>query len=151
MIRYSSDVTIRRSPSEVIDALLDADLYSKWTPMIDVAFDGEGRPGLGTTGRFRMGEGPIKGVLEMRIAELDPNRRLVIKVNHPSLDWTATSTVTPDGTGTRLTYAGEIGFKGWRRLLEPLMAGEVRNGEAQEALRLKALLEAAEAPAAPVA
>lgn len=147
MITYSSDVTIRRSPSDVLDALLDADLYPKWTPMADVAFDGAGRPGKGTTGRFRMTEGPIKGLLEMRIAELDPARRLVIKVNHPSLDWTAISTMTPDGDGTRLTYAGELGFKGWRRLLEPLMAGEVRNGEAQEALRLKALLEADASPA----
>ena len=141
MIKYSSDVTIRRSPSNVLEALLDADLYPKWTPMADVAFDGAGRPGKGTTGRFRMTEGPIKGMLEMRIAELDPTR-IVIKVDHPSLDWTATSTVTPDGTGTRLTYAGELGFKGWRRLLEPLMAGEVRKGEAEEARRLKALLEA---------
>lgn len=148
MIRYSSDVTIRRSPAEVLDALLDADLYSQWTPMVDVAFDGTGRPGIGTTGRFRMTEGPIKGMLEMRIAELEPNRRLVIKVNHPSMDWTAISTVAPDGSGTRLTYAGELGFKGWRRLLEPLMAGEVRNGEAQEALRLKALLESGDRPTA---
>lgn len=142
MIKYSSDVTIRRSPGDVLDALLDADLYPKWTPMADVAFDSAGRPDKGTTGRFRMTEGPIKGMLEMRIAELDPARRLVIKVTHPSLDWTATSVVAPHGAGTRLTYAGELGFKGWRRLLEPLMAGEVRKGEAQEALRLKALLEA---------
>lgn len=148
MIKYSSEVTIRRSPSDVLDALLDADLYPKWTPMVDVAFDGAGRPGLGTTGRFRMAEGPIKGMLEMRVAELEPAHRLVIKVNHPSLDWTAISTVTPDGAGTRLTYAGELGFKGWRRLLEPLMTDEVRNGEAQEALRLKAVLEAEKPSAA---
>jgi uncharacterized protein YndB with AHSA1/START domain len=146
MIRYSSDVTIRRSPSEVLDALLDADLYSKWTPMADVVFDGEGRPAKGTTGRFRMTEGPIKGTLEMRITELDPDRRLVVKVSHPDLDWTAISTLAPDGSGTRLTYAGELGFKGWRRLLEPLMGGEVRRGEAREALALKALLEAGSAP-----
>ncbi|MEO5705268.1 MAG: SRPBCC family protein [Candidatus Limnocylindrales bacterium] len=142
MIKYSSDVSINRSPSEVLGALLDADMYSKWTPMVDVEFDGAERPGVGTTGRFRMAEGPIKGMLEMRIAELDPDRRLVIKVTHPSMDWTAVSTVTPEGGGTRLTYAGEIGLKGWRRLLEPLMAGEIRNGEAAEARKLKALLEA---------
>jgi uncharacterized protein YndB with AHSA1/START domain len=116
--------------------------------MVDVQFDGAGRPGVGTTGRFRMSEGPIKGMLEMRIAELEPDRRLVIRVSHPALDWTATSTVAADGGGTRLTYAGELGFKGWRRLLEPLMAGEVRKGEAQEALRLKAILEGDSAPAA---
>jgi uncharacterized protein YndB with AHSA1/START domain len=148
MIRYSSEVTIDRAPGEVLDAMLDAKLYPEWTPMVDVQFDGAGRPGVGTTGRFRMSEGPIKGMLEMRIAELEPDRRLVIRVSHPALDWTATSTVAADGGGTRLTYAGELGFKGWRRLLEPLMAGEVRKGEAQEALRLKAILEGDSAPAA---
>lgn len=142
MITYSSDVSIDRPPSDVLDALLDADTYSKWTPMVDVEFDGAERPGVGTTGRFRMAEGPIKGLLEMRIAELDPGRRLVVKVTHPSMDWTAISTVAAEGAGTRLTYAGELGFKGWRRLLEPIMAGEVRKGEAREAMRLKAVLEA---------
>ena len=142
MITYSSDVTIDRPPSDVLDALLDADTYSKWTPMVDVEFDGAERPGVGTTGRFRMAEGPIKGLLEMRIAELDPGRRLVVKVTHPSMDWTAISTVAAEGAGTRLTYAGELAFKGWRRLLEPIMAGEVRKGEAREAMRLKAVLEA---------
>ena len=141
MIRYSSDVSINRSPSDVLDALLDAEMYPKWTPMVDVEFDGDGRPGVGTTGRFRMAEGPIKGMLQMRIAELDASR-VVIKVTHPGLDWTATSTVVPDGAGARLTYAGELAFKGWRRLLEPIMAGEVRAGEAKEAARLKAVLEA---------
>ena len=141
MIRYSSDVTINRAPGEVLDALLDADMYSKWTPMEDVEFDGEGRPGVGTTGRFRMAEGPIKGLLEMQIAELDPTRRLVVKVTHPYMDWTAISTVAAEGAGTRLTYAGEIRLKGWRRILEPIMVGEIRKGEANEAIRLKAVLE----------
>ena len=143
MIRYSSEVTINRSPSDVLDALLDPAMYSKWTPMVDVEFDGPGPVGVGSTGRFRMAEGPIKGMLEMRIAELEPGRRVVVKVSHPALDWTSVSTVAPEGAGSRLTYAGEIGFKGWRRLLEPFMAGEVRNGEAEEARKLKAVLEAA--------
>lgn len=149
MIRYSSQVSINRAPGEVLDALLDADLYSKWTPMVDVRFDGEGRPTVGTTGQFRMAEGPIKGLLRMRVAELEPGRRLVIKVSHPSMDWTAVSTVVPDGAGTRLTYAGEIALKGWRRLLEPMMAGEVRTGEAREAEALKAVLEAETGSARP--
>lgn len=142
MIRYSSEVSIRRAPSEVIDALLDAKLYPKWTPMVDVEFDGAGTPRVGTTGRFRMAEGPIKGMLEMRIEALDPGRRIVVHVTHPAMDWRAISTVVPESGGSRLTYAGELAFKGWRRLLEPLMAGEVRNGEAKEARQLKALLEA---------
>jgi uncharacterized protein YndB with AHSA1/START domain len=142
-------VTIHRSPKVVIDALLDPNRYAEWTPMTGVEFDGPGRPGVGTTGRFQMAEGPFKGVLRMEIVELDPDRRVVFHVTHPALDWTATSTAAPQGSGTRFTYAGELRLKGWRRLLEPLMAGEVRRGEASEALRLKALLEAEGTSASP--
>jgi uncharacterized protein YndB with AHSA1/START domain len=142
MIRYSSDVTINRPPRVVIDALLDPGRLEQWTPMTEVEFDGPGRPAVGTTGRFRMTEGPFKGFLEMEIVELDPDRKVVFHVTHPALDWTSSSTAAPEGGGTRFTYAGELRLKGWRRLLEPIMAGEVRRGEASEAARLKALLEA---------
>ncbi len=41
-----------------------------------------------------------------------------------------------------IRYAGEIELRGWRPLLEPVIAGEVRRGEAEEAIRSKALREA---------
>jgi uncharacterized protein YndB with AHSA1/START domain len=145
MIHYSSEVTIARPPHAVYEALLDPDLYPRWTDMVDVAFDGAGPPGVGTRGRFRMAKGPIKGTLEMELTELDPDRRVVFHVTHPELDWTAVSTLEPAGSGTRLTYAGELRLLGWRRLLEPLMSREVRQGEAEEARRLQALLEASPA------
>jgi uncharacterized protein YndB with AHSA1/START domain len=143
MIRYSSEVTIARPPRAVYEALLDGDLYPKWTDMVDVSFDGTGEPRVGMRGRFRLAKGPIKGMLDMELAELDPDRRVVFQVSHPTLDWKAVSTLVPTAEGTRLTYAGELQLHGWRRLLEPLFAREVRAGEANEALRLKAILEAA--------
>lgn len=146
MIRYSSEVTIARPPRAVYEALLDGDLYPKWTDMVDVSFDRAGAPRVWMRGRFRLAKGPIKGMLDMELTELDPDRRVVFQVTHPTLDWKAVSTLVPAGDGTRLTYAGELRMHGWRRLLEPLVAREVRGGEAGEALRLKALLEAAPAP-----
>jgi uncharacterized protein YndB with AHSA1/START domain len=147
MIHYSSEVTIDRPPHVVYEALLDAELYPRWTDMVDVSFDAEGAPEVGSKGRFRLAKGPIKGMLEMELAELDPDRRVVFHVMHPHLDWTAVSTLEPAGTGTRLTYAGDLQLRGWRRLLEPLVGREVRDGEAEEARRLKALLEATPPPA----
>jgi uncharacterized protein YndB with AHSA1/START domain len=151
MIRYSSEVTIARPPNVVYEALLDPDLYPKWTDMVDVSLDGWETPRVGLKGRFRLAKGPIKGPLEMELTGLDPDRRVVFHVTHPILDWKAVSTLVPSGTGTRLTYAGDIRLRGWRRLLEPLMAREVRKGEAAEAVRLKQLLEAAPDQAAPAA
>jgi uncharacterized protein YndB with AHSA1/START domain len=142
MIRYASEVTIARPPHAVYEALLDPALYPKWTDMVDVSFDGDAAPRVGTRGRFRLANGPIKGMLDMEVAELDPDQRIVFQVTHPSLAWTSVSTISAEGNGSRLTYAGELRMLGWRRLLEPLAAREVRDGEAAEAVRLKALLEA---------
>lgn len=143
MISYSSEVTIARPPHAVHEALLNPALYPKWTDMVDVSFDGADTPRVGTRGRFRLAKGPIKGTLEMEITELDPDRRVVFQVTHPTLDWRSVSTLVAAGSGTRLTYAGEIRFRGWRRLLEPLIAREVRSGEAAEAVQLRELLESA--------
>ena len=68
--------------------------------MVDVSFDGAGTPRVGMRGRFRMAKGPIKGMLEMELTELDPDRRIVFQVTHPTLDWKAVSTLEPAGTGT---------------------------------------------------
>lgn len=116
-----------------------------------VSFDGTDGPRVGMRGRFRLAQGPIKGMLEMEVTELDPDRRIVIEVTHPTLDWKAVSTLATSGTGTRLTYAGELRMHGRRRLLHPLAAREARAGEASEAVRLKALLEAAPRGAAKTA
>jgi uncharacterized protein YndB with AHSA1/START domain len=148
VIRYSSDVTIDRPPSVVFDALLDPARYAEWTPMTEMTFEDTGPPREGLRGRFRLAEGPIKGMLDMEIVQLERDRRLVFRVTHPSLDWLAVTTLRPDGAGTRVTYAGEISFRGWRRVLEPFMGGEVSRGEAKEILRFKELLEREPAQAA---
>ena len=143
MIRYSSEVTIARPPAEVLDALLDPARYAQWTDMVDLEFDGGGttRPSVGTSGRFRLAKGEIKGPIQLKITELVPDSRLVIRMTHPQMDWTAISTLEPVPGGTRLTYAGELALKGWRRILEPIARRELGGGEAREVLRLKALLE----------
>jgi uncharacterized protein YndB with AHSA1/START domain len=151
MIRYSSDVTIDRPPRAVFEALLDPDLYAKWTPMADMSFEDAGPPRVGLRGRFRMTEGPLKDPLDMEIVELEPDRRVAYRITHPSLDWLAVTSLHPDGAGTRVTYAGEMSLRGWRRILEPLVGREVSRGEVKEILRFKALLEGSAAQVAPMA
>lgn len=48
----------------------------------------------------------------MELTEFEPDQRVVFHVTHPSLDWTAVSTLEAAGTGTRLTYAGELRMRG---------------------------------------
>lgn len=141
MIRYTSTHTINRPPPIVFAALLDAGLYAEWTEMQAPAWDGEGPVRVGTTGSFRFPSGPFAGTLRMEVVALEPDRRFVVRVTHPKLDWLATTDLEADGVATRMTYAGEIQLKGLQRVLEPFMRGEIARGEAKEAERLKALLE----------
>jgi uncharacterized protein YndB with AHSA1/START domain len=149
MIMYESQIVINRPPSVVFNALLDPDLYAEWTPMADMSFEDAGRPRVGLRGQFRMSEGPIKDLLDMEIVELEPGRRVAYRITHRSLDWLAVTSLRPEGVGTRVTYAGELSLRGWRRILEPLMGREVDRGEAKEIRRFKLLLEgdAAQDPA----
>jgi uncharacterized protein YndB with AHSA1/START domain len=100
MIRYSSEVTIDRPPSAVFEALLDPARYAEWTPMTDMSFEDSAPPHVGQRGRFRLASGPIKGFLDMEIVELEPDRRLVFRISHPSLDWLC-PTATAPGLRTR--------------------------------------------------
>ena len=84
----------------------------------------------------------------MEILALEPDRRLDIRIDGSGLRWMSRITLEPEAGGTRMTYAGDISLLGWRRILEPFMAREAQAGEAKEAERFKALLEAEVAPAA---
>ena len=141
MIRYSSTHTINRPPPVVFAALLDPARYGEWTEMQGTTWDGDGPVRVGTTGSFRMSSGPFAGALSMEVVELQPDRRFVARVTHPKFDWISTADLEADGATTRMTYAGEIRFRGVQRLLEPFIRGEVSRGEAKEVERLKALLE----------
>jgi hypothetical protein len=56
--------------------------------------------------------------------------------------WDGSYAVAPAGDGsTRVIGLGQVGLKGWQRLLEPFMGGEIKRGEAAELGKLKALLE----------
>jgi hypothetical protein len=100
---------------------------------------------VGSRYRYSIRKGPMAVEVVSRVASLEPGRR-VEYVTEPggSLDWNASLTFEAlDASRTRVTSAGEIGLRGLRRLLEPLMAGEVRSGEAAELVNLKKVLEAA--------
>jgi carbon monoxide dehydrogenase subunit G len=141
MIKHSTTIEIARPPSEVFAVLLDMERYGEWTEMVDSRYETAGDPRVGSRGTFRFLGGPLKGTLRFQITELTPDRQVTFQVHHPVAEWTSVSRLEPSDGGTRLEYAGVIRMRGWRRLLEPLMAGEVQRGEEKEVLRLKALLE----------
>jgi polyketide cyclase/dehydrase/lipid transport protein len=149
MIRYASDIDVSRPAEEAFAAVLDITRWGEWTEMRDIRAQQGGPPRVGTTGTFTV-PGPFKGPIHFELTALEPNRRVEYRLTHPGFDWRAEVDVEPRPGGSRLTNWGEYRLLGWRRVLEPIVAREIRNGEAAELPRLKALIEAspAGAPAA---
>jgi hypothetical protein len=86
----------------------------------------------------------MKQNMVFEVTNLEPNRRLGLKsISKGSMEWDSDFTFEPQGpASTRMTSSGQLRFNGLLKLLEPLMAGEVRSGEAKELVKFKELLEA---------
>jgi hypothetical protein len=146
---YASDIDVSRPADEVFAAITDIRRWGEWTDMSEIRHDRPGPIAIGSTGTFTL-PGPFKGPIRFELARLEPNRSVRYEMTHPGFTWTAELRVTPEGGGSRLATAGTFRIRGWRRLLEPIIAREVSRGEADELARMKSLLESPAAPAAAV-
>ena len=107
MIRYSSEVTIARPPRAVYEALLDADLYPKWTDMVDVSFDGADDASGRDARAVPHGEGPHQGDAGHGAdrARPRPTRRLPGHAPHPRLGGRLDARARGDGDAADLRRA----------------------------------------------
>ena len=149
MFTYASEVDVSRPVDDVFAAITDSARWGVWTDMSDIRHDRPGPITVGSTGTFML-PGPFKGPIRYELAHLEPNRSVRYEMTHPGFTWTAELSVTPAAGGSRLATSGTFRVRGWRRLLEPILAREVSRGEADELARMKSLLESASAPAAAV-
>ena len=149
MFTYASEVDVTRPADEVFAAITDIQRWGEWTDMSEIRPDRPGPIAVGSTGTFTL-PGPFKGPIRYELARLEPNRSVMYEMTHPAFTWTAELSVTPASGGSRLATSGAFRIRGWRRLLEPIIAREVSRGEADELARMKTLLESATAPAVAV-
>ena len=146
MFTYASEVTVDRPAPEVFAAVLDIEHWTEWTDMKDVRHTTAGPIRVGSAGTFSL-PGPFSGPIQYRLTALEPDRRVVYEMTHPSFTWVAELSVVPAAGASRLATSGSFEVRGWRRLLQPIIAREVARGEEGELVRLKAILESAPAQA----
>lgn len=144
MIKYGSDIVIDRPVREVSSFALDPDSHPRWMgDVVNVKRLSDGDLAVGSRFRYAIRKGPMAFDPTFRVMAYDPDHRIEYQ-SEPGgpLSWTASLEFEPVGDGqTRVRSIGRIGFNGLRRLLEPLMAGEVRAGEAAELVALKQVIE----------
>jgi Polyketide cyclase / dehydrase and lipid transport len=146
MFRYASEVPVARPAREVFAAVVDIARWGEWTDMREVRPDGSGPIRVGSGGTFTM-PGPFRGPIRYELTDLEMDRQVTYRIEHPAFSWTAVMGVAPEGDGSRLATSGEFRLRGVWRLLQPIVAREVSRGEATELVRLKAILESAPATA----
>ena len=152
MITFETDQTIDRSADDIWAYASDILRHPEWMGVTDARIvEGTGTE-VGARAIERIKMGPRTADVEFTVAESIPARRLRWTVAGRS---PMSGDVTLDlealaADQTHVVWSGSIGMNGLWRLLEPLMAGEVKSGEAAELRRLKANLETTQALAASV-
>jgi uncharacterized membrane protein len=143
MINYQSEVVVNRPVEQVYKVAADVARLDDWTDMTGTHLVAGADLGVGSRIQSTLMMGPFKQPITFEVSEYEPNRRLGWKsVSKGALNWDAVYTFEPQGPGvTRVTTSGELRLNGVLRLLEPLMAGEVKSGEAKELVRFKELVE----------
>jgi len=145
VIRFETQQTIGRSADDVWAYAADILRHPEWMGVTAARMVHGTGTQVGDRAIERLKLGPRVVDAELTVSDSVPARRIAWTVGGDS-PMTADVTVDLESLGaneTRVVWSGTIGLKGLWRLLEPLMAGEVRDGEAAELRRFKANLETA--------
>jgi len=143
MIEYKTEVVVNRPVEEVFGLAKDVARLDDWTDMSGTHLVSGGDLRLGSQIQTTMKIGPSKQTLTFEVASFESNRRLGWKTTSKgSLQWDADFLFEAiDDASTRVTSSGVIRLGGALKLMEGMMAGEVRSGEAKELMRFKELAE----------
>jgi uncharacterized membrane protein len=143
MIRFETEQTIGRSADDVWAYAADILRHPEWMGVTDARIlRGTGsEAGSSAIEHVKMGARTVE--VEVSVTEAILARRLRWTVAGRSpLRGDVTLELEPLGADqTQAVWSGSMGMRGLWRLPEPLMAGEVEQGEAAELRRLKANLE----------
>ena len=142
MISYQIEATINRPVSEVFRYIGDPTLHPQWSDVSDVKVSPPGELRIGTEVREAMKVGARMVPFTWEVTAYEADTKMAFRTIAGPMNWEGAYEVAASGDGaTRVTGWGKLGLRGWRRVLEPFMGGEVRRGEATELRRLKDLLE----------
>jgi uncharacterized membrane protein len=150
VIRFEAHEEIGRPAAEVWAYAADISRHPEWMSVTDARIVRGDATRVGALGVERFKLGPRSYDVELVVAEAEPGRRIAWHLNGGSPMRGDVELVLealgPDRT--RATWSGGLGLTGIWRVIEPLIAAEVRSGESAELRRLKDRLEGSTAASA---
>ncbi len=145
MINYETEVIINRPVEQVYKLVTDVARFDDWTEMTGTHLVSGSKMQVGGQMETSIKMGPMKQTMVFELTGLEENRRMAFKtVSKGAMEWDGEYTFEPQGpSSTRVVNSGQIRLNGLLKLSEPLIAGEIRSGEAKELVKLKELVEGA--------
>ena len=116
-------------PDVLFRYLIEPSLQALWSdvPMRQLT-EGELRSGSRMEVRFSIG--PLKAVVGLEFASVEPGRRLAFKSFSGPISWDGEYQLeAAGGTSTRVSQEGRLAFHGAWRLLEPIVGAEIGRAE----------------------
>jgi uncharacterized protein YndB with AHSA1/START domain len=143
MIKVEKSIVISKPVEEVFDFVTAEGNYTKWQAGVEEVIEGGARNTIGsqfTEVRRFMGQ-EMRTTLEL--TEFLPNSRWAAKVVKGPVPYEVTMIYEPSDGGTKVTTRVEGEPKGFFKLAENMVAGQLEKSLEQDGLKLKELLEKA--------
>jgi uncharacterized protein YndB with AHSA1/START domain len=141
MIKVEKSIVINKSVEEVFNFVIGADNYTKWQAEVQQVIEGGPRNTVGsqfTEIRKFMGQ-EMRTTLEL--TEFVPNAKWAAKVVKGPVPYEVNMTFQSVDGGTKVTTCVDGEPKGFFKLAEGMVAGQLEKSLADDELRLKEILE----------
>lgn len=146
MLKVENSIVINKPVEQVWNFLTDFENTPKWDiGVLETKQTSDGPAGLGTT--FQ-NIGPFLGktaVREYRVAEYKVNNKVTVKLMSPSnaiRNAQICYVFEPTKNGTKLTSMGSVEFRGFFRLIQPILFQRAKRDGEGDLFNLKHLIEA---------
>lgn len=142
MIRVSDSIAISRPPSQVFAFVVDLNNIPKYQAEVvksTVVTPGPTKVGTRFTEVVKMG--PMRATANCEVTELVPDKTMAFRAMSSAINYEGRLLIEPADKGSKLTLAGTMQPRGLWKVLQPMLAGEVRRGVKEELVAIKGILE----------
>lgn len=142
MSSVTNSITIRRPVEDVFAVLTDVEKTGTWFPgNVKETWTSPPPHGVGSTRHAVVTTMGRRTENDAVVTEYEPPHRAVMQGTSPNAPFVVRLTFTPDGDGTRVDVASEIGLTGPMRILGPLIGFVYGQGWARGLVNLKRMME----------
>lgn len=122
MAHYTATLETPKPPEEVFEYMADFTHTAEWDPGVTHAEQtSEGAAGENCEFRVEYSMLGSRREFRYRITEFNRPHNVVLHCETVSMSLTDRITVTPDGSGSRVTYDARIALKGALKLFDPIL------------------------------